>query len=288
MTSSHFWDQKSLSRTSVPTLQELLRCCDEDLLVRVIIDEHAVLVDGPPSAKRRCAMQKRLGKTLVTMRTLSLKKKAGRSRVMLPEETFVLQGHTGLIKRCLSASLVSLDKNVLKTCVNSMAANANAQAEVTVAGCSPPSFAFPDGEEWPVRLEYTLDPWEKTLASRVWLAGTRCSRERYLVLASAVWEMTFFGFEYERVAARQAQKRAQKLLGVNEANTVSEKADQADVGGCDLAQRYGLACPDPFESEYRICLAERVEELNRQARADFRLRYNDLVRKLANDQKNGG
>ncbi|MFR1638867.1 MAG: hypothetical protein ACLSVD_06585 [Eggerthellaceae bacterium] len=34
---------------------------------------------------------------------------------------------------------------------------------------------------------------ERTLASRVWLGGSRCCRERYLVLAAAFWEMTYFG-----------------------------------------------------------------------------------------------
>ena len=198
MSDGSAWEREALSIKQVPSLQALLRCCDERLLVRAIVEEHAVLAgdwDALP-AKRKRAAEKRLAATLATMRGLPLDKKGARGSLLLPHESFVLHARSGLIERHVSAALLSLDDVPL-------ARRAVQRSDA----------ATPPGEaEGPQPRPYTLDPWERTLASRVWLGGSRCCRERYLVLASAFWEMTYFGFVYERVCARQAEEKARRLV----------------------------------------------------------------------------
>ena len=67
-------------------------------------------------------------------------------------------------------------------------------------------------DDWGERC-YALAPWEETLGCKVWLGGDWCCRERYRVLASAFWELTFYGFEYDLVRARTACEKAARLTG---------------------------------------------------------------------------
>ena len=169
MSDGSAWEREALSIKQVPSLQALLRCCDERLLVRAIVEEHAVLAgdwDALP-AKRKRAAEKRLAATLATMRGLPLDKKGARGSLLLPHESFVLHARSGLIERHVSAALLSLDDVPL------------ARRAVQRSDAAPPGEA-----EGPQPRPYTLDPWERTLASRVWLGGSRCCRERYLVLAA--------------------------------------------------------------------------------------------------------
>ena len=78
MSDGSAWEREALSIKQVPSLQALLRCCDERLLVRAIVEEHAVLAgdwDALP-AKRKRAAEKRLAATLATMRACRSTRKA--------------------------------------------------------------------------------------------------------------------------------------------------------------------------------------------------------------------
>ena len=95
----------------LPTLQDAFRTCDRDLLVRVVMADQ---VQGSFPAetvgkKQRHAMEKRILTSLDAMCSLKVKRKGGKRRLLLyPEESFSLDGRTGMIKRRLSASLFDL------------------------------------------------------------------------------------------------------------------------------------------------------------------------------------
>ena len=144
------------------------------------------------------------------------------------------------------------------------------------------SDAAPSGEaEGPQPRPYTLDPWERTLASRVWLGGSRCCRERYLVLASAFWEMTYFGFEYERVCARRAEEKARRLVGKD---ATGERPSEPPRTVSDERRRqaegFGLVEPDRFELDYRDSMIVRVAQLNDDSRKALWLLLLDVARRL--------
>lgn len=280
MCCSDYWSEQGLTLKQLPTLQELMRCCDDALLVRVVMEDHVLGAVGANalSPKRRKSMERRLEKTLKSLRGLDLGKPS-RSRVLLPEESFVLHGRTGLVERRVCASQAHRDDapRVLKI-VRKMGAAAGARCP------EPPALG-----ELPVPRSYALSSWESTLACRVWLGGPWCCRERYQVLASALWEMTFFGFEYDRAEAGRAKQKARAVVGdvgsrsadeplIPPASTVSEDRRRR-------AWAYGLVEPDRFADDYRRRLAERVDTLNRAARLDYWLRFLDLVDKQPTDTR---
>ena len=193
-----------------------------------------------------------------------LDKKGARGSLLLPHESFVLHARSGLIERHVSAALLSLD-------------------DVPFARRAVQrSDAAPSGEaEGPQPRPYTLDPWERTLASRVWLGGSRCCRERYLVLASAFWEMTYFGFEYERVCARRAEEKARRLVGKD---ATGERPSEPPRTVSDERRRqaegFGLVEPDRFELDYRDSMIVRVAQLNDDSRKALWLLLLDVARRL--------
>ena len=272
MSPASFWDQNSLAPKQLPTLQELVRCCDETLLLRVVLEDHVMRAEGvPPSSKRRRAMEKRLSATLRSMRALSIKKKVGRRFLLIPEESFVLHTGTLGIERRLAASLVSFDD------LHQLARSG--KGEVDHAAGSPQSYLRTEThDDVPKRYPYALIPWEQTLACRVWLGGPWCRRERYIVIASAIWEMTFYGFEYERVVACQAQTRARTLLGEVPGDTPSSLSSQG--GSAERVPSFDLEEPDRFDADYRESLAVRTAELNCIACTEFQQRCIDVIQRM--------
>lgn len=246
MCCSNVWDGENLSLEQLPTLQELLRCCDEKLLVRTIVEDHQKEETAAASSKRRKQVKRRLARSLAAMRSLSVERPSCMA-VLLPEEVFIVHGDSGLIERRIVASLVFIDDEETVRHV--------------LAGDTEPMAFEPRA--------YALVPWETSLAFRVYLVGPWCLTERYQMLASAFWELTFFGFEYDQALARQAQVKAELLMG-----SASDRTPQQNARGmCD----YGLEPPDHFTEDRRDALARRVGALNDAARRDFFRRFLDLT-----------
>lgn len=274
------WEREALSLKQIPTLQALLRCCDEALLVRVIVDVHVSRAgdwDALPS-KRKRAVEKRLAATVATMRGLPVSKKHKQASLLLPNESFVLHARSGLIERRVGAAMASLDdvrsaRRALKAWEGD--------------GLGVDAMAAPWDILEPHPRRYTLAPWEQTLGSRVWLGGPWCCRERYLVLAGAFWEMTYFGFEYERACARQAEEKTRRLLEADVSNTVEDALQPEDSKSCTASEErerkaaaFGLVEPDRFERDYRESLAAYVDRLNRDGRRAFWMLLLDVARRL--------
>lgn len=274
MSNGSAWQQEALAFKQIPTLQALLRCCDERLLVRVIVDEHVARAGDweTLSSKRKRAVEKRLTSTVSTMRSLPVNKKRKRAGLLLPSESFVLHGRSGLLERRMGAALMSLDDAVL----------ARRALEDRTSGVYTSGKASSLEESGgPSPRHYTLAPWETTLVRRVWLGGLRCCRERYLVLAAAFWEMTYLGFEYERVCARQAERKARHLLEAPVKSSFGEDSDDPPRADCrHQAAAFGLTEPDHFELDYRDSLAMRVAELNRGCEQELWALLVDVAHRL--------
>lgn len=249
MCCSKVWDEENLSFEQLPTLQELLRCCDEKLLVRTVVEDHQRQEAAAATVKQHKEAKKRLARALATMRTLPVDSPS-RAAVLLPEEVFVLHADSGLIERRIVASLVFVeDEEVARRAL---------VGEDCITSLEPRSYA--------------LVPWEASLAYRVHFDGPWCLCERYQILASAFWELTFFGFEYDRAAAHQAQKKAERVMGA------AKSAPPKDRTSC--ARAYGLEVPDRFTEERREALARRVGALNQASRRDFYRRFLTLTNEV--------
>lgn len=242
-----FWNQEALSYEWLPTLQYIVRCCDKSLLANMLIEEYVAREDGAPKAKRRYAMERRLYHLFKTLCALPLCEKERKRRLLLPEEVFSLCEEQGIIEQHFLASLISLD-------------------DVMQRNAAPAKECFDI-----VRIPYTLLPWEEVLASRVWLGGLQSYQERYLVIASALWEMTYCGFDYQQVRKLQERMR------------------QEQAGSDDIRQKFcsqqrlkktknslGLICPNPYKHEVTACKAQCVSRLNAYAQDNFLRTCNHL------------
>ena len=224
----------------LPTLQDAFRTCDRDLLVRVVMADQ---VQGSFPAetvgkKQRHAMEKRILTSLDAMCSLKVKRKGGKRRLLLyPEESFSLDGRTGMIKRRLSASLFDLRHiESVKKAREALGSYAYAYKQVKRISKDKRKRAIVEAEELEPQA-YTLVPWEKVLAYRIWLPGSLCLRERYMVLASA--------FDKQDEDAFRA-----------EAESLPEPC----------VSPYGLIAVDSFDLAYREKLACVIAVLNHNAR----------------------
>lgn len=273
MSYSSFWEQDNLTFKQLPTVQDLLTCCDDKRFVEVVLSERVCRAFGGEalSPKRRRRVERRLLATLTVMRNLPIRKKSNRTKVLIPQEAFVLHVGSGLIERSVSARLVSLDDApFVERTLNVMEGDASLQGNVQSEG-EPPWLA-----------SYALASWEDTLACRVWLRGGWCCRERYLVLSSAFWEMTYYGFEYDRVVANQARAKAARAACSCGKNSPSPTTDGPGIQGDNArsALSFGLVEPDRFEGAYQERLALCVAELNRGAQLEFLHRFSSLAHQL--------
>lgn len=289
MLHSDFWEQGGLTVDKLPSLQELLKYCDEDLFVHIVWDEYVTrdwAIQEIPS-KRQHSMKKHIRSALGAMKTLPVKQKKGRNRIILPAETFILQENAALVERQCSARLLfNTDTDVARAMLRAKEGPSKEAAKLPVHS-------------------YALDPWEVVLASRVCLSGSWCTYERYLALASAFWEMTFFGFAHDKVIAAQMHAKAEQVLqstaickrherdGRNGRNGEGERCERSERSeGCERgegqpvtisqwceAQRdsFGLAVPHTLQLEYRDGLVAWVGRLNYHSELDLCKRFLQVV-----------
>ncbi|WP_148042353.1 hypothetical protein [Paraeggerthella hongkongensis] len=188
---------------------------------------------------------------------MSIKRKCGRDRVLLPREFFISHEQMGLIERRVGVWLVHRADVPLARAV--LEAHPDDPVE---QGVSLPEHSL------------SLAPWEDALSSRVWLGGSWNLYERYLVLSSAFWEMTHFGFDRDCVAAAQARAKTK----TPPEDTVVDGCLSVTVSDLRLrrATDFGLIVPDRFDEARRACFATRVARLNRAADLDLCCRIVDL------------
>ncbi len=253
MSDASLWESARVKFNDMPTLQDALCTCDRGKFTRVLIDEfvsYDYLQRGQGPSK---GARKRLTSALDVMRALSPDMKGNHDSVLFPSEFFALQGTSLRIVRRLGAAFLAKDDLPLVH-------DARAHLEE--------GFGF-EGED-PFSHEYSLRPWEETLATRVWLAGPWCRWERYATLAAAFWEMTYLGFEYDCAHARMAHEKAVRCAGGQRKPDFSAHRGItiSDVRN-DLSRSMDLMEPDRFELDYRERLAQCAKGLNRTARIDL-------------------
>lgn len=260
-----------LRLSDLPTLQEALAACDRDVFARVVIDDFACR-GWRPTREERASMCRRLNASLDAMMALTVNPQANRNWVLVPRESYVLSARDWSISWRLHAALVPVfDEKNARRLVRATGGPAASYKEVKKADkrlrkvLGPQSPRVDDGDWAGLERTYTLAPWEDTLGCKVWLGSGWCRRERYVALASAYWEMTFFGFEYDKVQARAAQEKAARVLG----ETPGKGASRAPVPHLD-----------PLDRKASQRLAQRVAVINHNALYTFTERLLDLAVRL--------
>ena len=145
----------------LPTLQAAFRACDEETLVSEVICScvlPAIAGQGGAARAGSLVSPQRLRAALRAIRALAVPRGVRSGTVpgvVAPLERFEAAPHAGLIERSV--------------------------------GCA----AFAGPLAYPCALE--LLAWENVLSFRVILAGEWCAKERYLMLADALWRLVVPG-----------------------------------------------------------------------------------------------
>ncbi len=297
------WDAKMMEVEDLPTLSDMLRAADAELLA----DE--VLRCCAPKAPSKRARAKARGKLIKTIHEMSaMEPQASDSAdemVLLPMLNCKYEGGRsgGKFMLGVEAELVSV-------------------GELWRAGAELSGRMSEEGDGSRERLttySYVLEPWDKVLGYRVWMGGfsdvhepgdaranecvhaetpgekvllsrlvrSSCRlplgrRERYQFLASAVWEMTFFGGSAKKQFHR-VKKVATRLEGECEEPGPAYPIEvvMARLGALE-AGNVGLeTSTDDYESEHADVMALYENAVNGWLRLDFLNRANELHNLLA-------
>lgn len=288
MGSAKLWSASCFRWRDLPTLQELFNSCDRALLEQVVIEDFACR-DKQISKKRYAAMQSRLAASLDVMESLTLAQKSSKSWLLAPRGSYLLNAqkgsiswrlHMALVPRCHSGTFKRFIQNEKDLVASCSQVDKTKKQRSRAATCSRGRTC--DGQfEALVARSYTLVPWEETLAYKVWLGGDWCCRERYVALSSAFWEMTFFGFEYDRAQARMVREKAVRATEPSEASAVRRPLESRFEKSSDV---YGLRPPNLFVQKDQRRMVQRVAVLNNNENLAFCERLLDLSQRL---ERNG-
>lgn len=297
------WDAKMMEVEDLPTLSDVLRAADAELLA----DE--VLRCCAPKAPSKKARAKARGKLIETVHEISAMEPrtsdSADEMVLLPMLSCKYEGGRsgGKFMLAMEAELVSV-------------------GELWRAGAELGGRMSEEGDGSRERLtaySYVLEPWDKVLGYRVWMGGfsdvhepgdaraNECAhvetpgekvllsrlvrscchlplgrRERYQFLASAVWEMTFFGGNAKR-QCRRIKKVAAMLEGECEEPGPAYPIEvvMARFGALE-ADNVGLeTSTDDYESEHADVMASYENAMNGWLRLDFLNRAYELHNLLA-------
>ena len=241
MRNASLWEREQISRKEVPTLQEVFAQCDQDLLVRAILEDQAFPGDERERVfrRRRHETEGRVQDVLASLCSLPVKRRQGRRRLIMPIESYELLGCGDVVKRRIGARLLLLE-----------------DASAALRACN--TISWGDECDFAPERPLALEPWDLLLASRVWLGGSWSVGDRYRALAAVFWDMTYFGYSWEEVAAAQA------ACGSREEFLNASTKDRANG-----AEAWGLTMPDPLEPDPQSLFALSVEERNAECQYEL-------------------
>lgn len=254
------WDTDAIGIGDVPTVQDVLLACDLGTLARVYAEEYgrSGYAEGGGYPDR---LRKTVAGALDEMCQLDVKRDEG--SVVLPLTRFDLdrnaRGGSVLVSTC--AELLKVDDLRL----------AGREAEAIEGALRTDVVGADDGFEHIPGYAIGFLPWEEALGALVWLGPGLTRRERFMVLADFVHELTFSGYEHGR-----ASERLSSLLDDLGGRAVrSEEGNRESIPLEVLEARFGLLGPeclglqgttDDLEGEFLEAHEELVCELNEQAR----------------------
>lgn len=214
------------SVVSIPTLGQALAECDPSLLADVVVDGYVVGLDrlSEFGSDRIRVVLERVEASLAQMREVSAGCDDVVGKVVVPRETFLLESSSLRILRRIDACCVEL------------------------RDLEDGTFLYDDPQ---IDFSFSDMSWSQALGMPVWYLSTFCEQERYMMLASAFWELTRHGCNWE-----------DHECGLWELPKVADPADGVvtTLASCRETRR-----PAGFDWGYRQRLRSRVIELNRCA-----------------------
>lgn len=273
MSDKVFWDRAAFTVSEMPSLRDLLLVCDSRLFARVVIEEFACR-SARPSRQAYQSMEKRLQATRRTMLSLPVLPKQDKW-VLFPRETFTFDREARAIVSRLHLDLVPMySRTFLKELRHVFGEKTGSykhvkKADLRVAALQHEQSSETKNPQQAHSRSYSVDLWEDVLACCIWLGGSWSVQERYIMLASAFWEMTFYGFEYDVVQARLLRKEKQGNLGSGDFRDLPSTVEQSqEKKKAKRACLWGLLESGSLEGSYEKSIHKTVSILNHNARCD--------------------
>lgn len=240
-----FWNTKSVEWDSLPTVRKLLKCCDVDILVNVIIE---VYYNDTKKNKKKLAS--RLKSIIEDLR--KHKHKKSEKFCLFPIESFYEEGD-GIFIRNVEASLIAKEDF------------SKASAVLKNEGISGMS-----GDDYIISYGYEFEKWSTILGYRCWLGGDWSRKERYMFLANVLWELSFFGWEEDTSKDR-----------VGSVKEDLDKEDRTIIPLNNCFEYYGFEkSTDDFEEEYTEHLGNVTNRILKESYLDLIRRIEHLDKML--------
>lgn len=230
----------------LPTLQCLLQLCDIRKLSLEVVNEFALrdasFGEALSSGSNKRHARARVVSVIQTMRQQKLCPHALDGWVLAPTEEFCVEGKRPHI--CQR--------------VNMLLAYRNVGGPYPWESCTGDTWEFmgdaaaSDGASF--LLDYSTEPWENVLSVGVLWSGSWTCCDRYRALASAVWEMTRWGFDSPQAAPSVTQ--------------AYEDIEYEDLAALTRAQNL-LMVPAGYHKEYALRISELARRMNDQAESEF-------------------
>lgn len=255
--------------SDVVTVRDALLTCDVGLLLPVVVNAEAgwrLPVDGLDAA---CvgSLQRKVEAALHLMAGMPVSDEGLREGVIVPWEWIEVVDAQGLLRRHVSVAVfdekdaaeadATLRQGACRVASMDGLREAQARLALSEAGKRRSSCRSLAGSA----LSLAFEPWSEVLSRRVWLPQSLCEKERYYVLGSIFWAMTYWGFDAARVRGSSAGEGAfrdvaEAVLGMR----LSEGPGFSELCA-PLSPPSKKRCRTSLDQDY-VARLERVAELS--------------------------
>lgn len=186
------------------SVREAFAACDSNKLLAAVLRENAgwrmptsVLGD-----KQRATLLRKIESTLAVMAATTPLPQPHSALTIVPWEHFALASASGAFRRSIGAVMVDVSEHraaqaALRLCGGRMRSPAG-MLRARRKYLAEPCVGLWEWGKFGSSLDgFAFESWSNCLAQRVWLPRSLCEYERYCVLASVFWSMTYLGFNEE-------------------------------------------------------------------------------------------
>lgn len=242
------WESHHFSGEELPCLQDVLRSCDREALLRTIADNQISLLIPAGEVQARGMMEASVRLSLDALCSLELDAPSP-NLVFIPKASYVLNARKLTLLRFVDAVLVPAD-GLLSVARYRAAMGGQvsrySQAEQAIREAS--RALQEEGRDCnPDGIPFAFHAAEDVLSYRVWIPSGWCAYEKYAFLAAILWEHLNFD--------------ARSLVGFLSHQAVS-------VSDSNVRANDPLAEPCQMHVTYRRKMAEIVGALNHNAFLD--------------------
>lgn len=190
------WESHRFTGEELPRLQDVLRSCDRDALIRTMYDTHISSFISPEDVQARSMMEASVSLSLAALCEMELED-GPCQLVFVPKASYILNTRRLTFLRFVDAALIPVE-GLPSIAQYRLAVGGRvstfSQAE-RLLGEASRSLRQAGSDCSPEGIPFALHSADDLLSYRVWIPSGWCTYERYVFLAAIVWEHLFSGVD---------------------------------------------------------------------------------------------